>query len=186
MVRLRLVLVLAVLSYAAVVEAQQATFSGMITAHLGAAHGGDVRERAITPGASMAVIDDHGLGVEIDVSHTRNYDDVLFDESGVTAAMLNVVGMYPHPSIRPFVVVGVGLLRTSGTIFEGQPAASRTDTAFSLGGGLLYMFDELVGVRGDMRYFRYFQERAELPQSSIGAFDFWRTSIGVTLAWPIR
>lgn len=140
----------------------------------------------MTPGASMAVVDDHGLGAEIDVSHTRNYDDGLFAESSVTAAMLNFVGMYPHPSIRPFVIAGAGVLRTSGTIVAGQGAMVRTNTAFNLGAGLHYMFNDLLGVRGDTRYFRYFQQEAEWPQRDRGAFDFWRSSIGVTFAWPIR
>jgi hypothetical protein len=55
-VRFRLVLAVAVLSYSAVAEAQQSTFTGSITAHIGVAHGGDVRGRAWTPGASMTVI----------------------------------------------------------------------------------------------------------------------------------
>jgi opacity protein-like surface antigen len=179
-------LAVAVLSCAAAAEAQPSTFTGSITAHIGAAHRGDVRGKAWTPGASMAVIDSNGIGAELDVAHTRDFDEVLFAESAVTSLMLNVIGMYPHPSIQPFVNAGAGVMRTRAAVFQGQTPTSRTDVAFSVGGGLQFMFNELIGVRGDMRYFRYFQRHTDLPMLDNGFFDFWRSSVGVTLAWPIR
>ena len=186
MVRLRVVLVGAVLSFAATGEAQQTTFTGTITAHAGAAHGGDVRGRPLTLGASMAVVDDRGVGAELDVAHTGDFDPVLFADSSVTSVMLNVIGMYPHEWFQPFVNVGAGVLRLRTAIFQGQELTGRTDVAFNAGAGLQVMFDELLGVRGDVRYFRYFQHHADLPLIDGGLFDYWRTSIGVTLAWPIR
>jgi hypothetical protein len=48
------------------------------------------------------------------------------------------------------------------------------------------MFDDATGVRGDVRYFRYLQRHDDLPLRDNGFFDYWRTSIGVTFAWPIR
>ena len=174
------------LAYAAGADAQPSTFTGMITAHVGAARGGDVRDLRITPGVSMAVVDDAGLGAELDVAHARNFADGMFAESGVTSVMLNLIVSYPHASFQPFVNAGVGVLHTRVAIFEGQPTTGKTDVAFSAGGGMQYMFDELVGVRGDVRYFRDFQRREELPLLDSGYFDFWRTSIGITLAWPVR
>ena len=35
-------------------------------------------------------------------------------------------------------------------------------------------------------YFRYMQRQIDLPVGHDGAFDYWRTSIGFTYAWPIR
>ena len=84
-------LAVAVLSYATVAEAQPSTFTGSITGHIGAAHGGDVRERAWTPGASMAVIDGNGIGAELDIAHTRDFDKVFFAESAVTSLMLSLI-----------------------------------------------------------------------------------------------
>ena len=186
MVRLRLVLVITLLSYGIDVEAQPPAFTGSITAHLGAAHGGDVRDSSLTPGASMAVVDDNGVGVELDVAHTPDFDELSFVDSSITSLMLNVIGMYPHPAFRPFVIAGVGVIRTRAAVFAGQTPVSRTDLGYSLGGGLQYMFNELIGVQGDMRYFRYFQRRTDLPILNSGLFDYRRTSFGVTLAWPIR
>ncbi len=184
--RSRLVLAVAVLSYAAVADAQPAIYTGSITAHVGAAHGGDVRDRAWTPGASMAVVDDNGLGAELDIAHTRGFDKEFFAESAVTSFMLNVIGMYPHTAIQPFVIAGVGVMRTRAVVVAGEAPTSRTDVAFNAGGGLQYMFNELIGVRGDVRYFRYFQRHNDLPLLDNGFFDLWRSSIGVTFAWPIR
>jgi opacity protein-like surface antigen len=185
-VRFRLALAAAVLSCAAVAEAQQSIFTGSITAHVGAAHGGDIRGRAWTAGASMAVIEDNGIGVELDAAHMGGFDELVFAESSVTTFMLNVIGSYPHPSIQPFVNAGVGVMRTRAAVVGGQTAASRTDLAFTAGGGLQYMFNELLGVRGDVRYFRYFERHNDFPTLNSGFFDFWRSSVGVTVAWPIR
>jgi len=180
------VLAVAVLSYAAVADAQPGVFTGNITAHFGSAHGGDFREGAWTPGASMAVIDDNGVGVELDFAHAGDFDEVLFADSNVTSFMVNVIGMYPHPAFQPFVNIGVGVMRTSVAVFAGGESSKRTDTAFNLGAGMQFMFNEIVGLRGDVRYFRYFQRQEELPLAGDGIFNFWRTSFGVTLAWPIR
>ena len=186
MVRLRLAVVVALLSYGTAVEAQPPGFTGSITGHLGAAHGGDVGDPSLTPGGSMAVIDDNGVGVELDVAHTPDFDKLSFVDSSITSLMLNVIGMYPHPSFRPFAIAGVGVIRTRAAVFAGQTPVSRTELGFSLGGGLQYMFNELIGVQGDMRYFRYFQRATDLPIVNSGLFEYRRISFGVTLAWPIR
>jgi hypothetical protein len=165
--------------------AQTSIYTGMLTPHVGVAHSGDIQDPGVTPGASLSVAEIGGFGAELDLSHTRRFDESRFVESGITALMINALGMLPDETVRPFIVVGVGLLRVRTSLEAGQPAASRTDWGFSAGGGLLYMLNEAYGIRGDVRYFRYFQRHDDLPLLDNGFFDFWRTSIGVTLAWPI-
>jgi opacity protein-like surface antigen len=184
--RVRLGVVVVVLLSAETADAQSAFYTGMFTPHVGIAHSGDVREGGLTPGASLAVVEVGGLGVELDLAHTRDFDDTRFAESGITTLMVNALGMFPHERVRPFGLAGVGLLRVRAALDEGEPIASRTDWGFSAGGGLLYMVNEAVGIRGDVRYFRYFQRHEDLPLLESGFFDFWRTSVGVTLSWPIR
>jgi opacity protein-like surface antigen len=169
---------------AARVEAQ-ALYTGILTPHIGVAAGGDVRGGAITPGLSMAVIDLNGFGAEVDLAHSRGVDGDRFSESAITSLMVNFFGMWVRSPVRPFVVAGAGLLRvraaTTGVVFT-----SRTDLAFNLGAGAAYALNEIVGVRGDVRYFRYFQRHPDLPLLDNGFFDFWRTSAGVTLSWSIQ
>jgi opacity protein-like surface antigen len=167
-VRLRLALTMVGVLTASAAAAQQPLYTGIITPYLGAAAGGDVEGRGVTPGASMAVLDNNGLGAELDVGHTRE------------------IGMWRISAVRPFVVAGAGLLRVRAELPVMGLVTSRTDWAFDAGAGVQYMFDDAIGVRGDVRYFRYLQRHDDLPLRDNGFFDYWRTSIGVTFAWPIR
>jgi opacity protein-like surface antigen len=171
---------------AARVEAQPALYVGMLTPHIGVAAGGDIRERGVTPGVSLAVLDTNGIGAEVDLGHSRRVDADRFSESAVTSLMVNFLGMWMRPPVRPFVVAGAGLLRVRTAIPNGVTITSRTELGLSAGAGASYIFNDIVGVRGDVRYFRYFQRHPDLPLLDNGFFDFWRTSFGVTLSWTIQ
>jgi len=171
-------------AWAAPARAEQ-NFTGLASAHMGSVNGGDVREGGLTVAGSMAVVEDNGLGAELDLGHTQRFDDGLFDESSVSTLMLNFAAVWPHPNIRPFGTGGAGVLRARASGTEGE-VRTRTDAAFNVGGGLLYMFNDVFGVRGELRYFRYFDRHDDLRRADDGHFDFWRTTVGATLAWPIR
>jgi hypothetical protein len=170
---------------ASVVEAQQSSFIGVASVNFGATTGGDVEERALSPSGSLAVIESSGLGVELDIGHTLNFAGDRFAESGLTGVMLNVIGLWPHPVVRPFASAGVGVLRGRVSLFEGQPIFSRSEAGANVGGGLVLIFDDAVGVRGDVRYFRYLERQTDVPIAD-GFGGFWRTSVGVVFSWPIR
>lgn len=180
------VLTLVVVCAAGRVQAQSFNFTGLLTAHVGISATNDVRDASATPGASMAVLDDHGLGVEVDVARLGNFDDARFTESSVTSAMVNVIAMREHQTLRPFVVIGAGLIHVSGALLDGVSSVDRTDVGWNAGGGLLFLFNEVFGIRGDARYVRLFSQHRDLPLSGDGVLDFWRTSVGLTFAWPIR
>jgi hypothetical protein len=80
----------------------------------------------------------------------------------------------------------VGLLRVHAEPESGAPDLTRNDWAFNAGAGVIVVLNEAFGVRGDLRYFRYFESHDDLPQADTSAFDFWRTSIGITWSWPVR
>jgi opacity protein-like surface antigen len=162
----------------------QSAFTGFATGHLGAASSGDVRNATLTAGGSIAVIDASGLGAEIDLSHSGDFDDAQFADSSITSLMVNIVSMYPHETIRPFVTAGAGVMRLRAT-FPGQAALAQTDTGWTLGAGLLYMWNEALGFRGDVRYFRQFGRQTTFPLGGDGRLNFIRTSFGVTYSWPL-
>ena len=172
----------------AAAEAQPNDFTGLFTGFIGRARGGDIRDSGWTPGASLAVIDPGGLGAELDLSHVQEFDRARFVESGITTFMVNATGMWRDAAslVRPYAVGGVGVLRARVCVAECQVAVSRTDLAFDGGAGVFVLFNEAFGVRGDIRYFRYFQRNEDLPLLDSGVLDFWRLSIGGTIAWPIR
>ena len=181
------VTLLSVCLHASTVAAQPTPITGMLSGHLGVAAGGDTDNVGLTPAASVAVIESNGWGAEIDLGHTWRFAGDAFAESGITTLMVNVIGLWTSTTIRPFGTAGVGLLRVHAALADGDAAAvNRTDWGFNAGGGVLIMLDDKVGVRGDLRYLRYFQRHPDLPMTDSGFFDFWRTSIGVTWTWPIR
>lgn len=180
------VVTLVVVCAAGSAEAQSFNFTGLVTGHLGVSGTNDVRDRVVTAGASMAVLDDNGVGAEFDIGHFGDFDDAFFADSSVTSVMLNVIVMSQRPILRPFVAAGVGVMRVHVALFDGRPSAGRTEGGWNAGGGALFMLNEVVGIRGDARYFRHFSRHADIPLGGDGVLDFWRTSIGVTVAWPIR
>jgi len=161
-------------------------YSGLLTGHVGAASGGNVQEAGRTLGGSVAVLDSSGLGAEIDLGYTGEYDDERLAESNITSFLVNFLGAYPHPRFRPFIVGGVGVLRVGTALAVGQPDASKSDWAFNGGGGLIYVLNDVFAVRGDVRYFRFFERHDDIPFVNNGYFDYWRTSIGLTFTWPIK
>lgn len=185
MVRSRIMLAVIGVLCASVAEAQQTSFTGLASVSLGATTGGDVRERALSPSASLAVVEANGLGAELELGHTLEFAGSGFADSGLTTLMLNVIGMWPHPVVRPFASAGAGLLRGRASIDEGQPIFSRTEAGVNAGGGLVLIFNDAIGVRGDVRYFRSFERQTGVPLDN-GFAGFWRTSLGVVFSWPIR
>lgn len=183
--RLSLLLVVLMLGGPGVAAAQSFLYQGMLTAHIGTVSGGDVHDSTVSGGAALSVLDLKGLGAELDIAHFGDFDDETFSDSSVTNLMLNFVAVYPHPRFRPFVNVGAGAVRLRATP-PGLDSRSSTEAAWNAGGGLHFMANDIFGIRADVRYFRLFTTVEDFALRDAGFFDFWRTSVGVTLAWPMR
>ena len=184
MVRLR-VLVVALGVLGAVDAEAQSEITGMLSVHLGLVSGGDT-EAGVSPGVSMAIIENNGLGAELDLTHTVSFVDDAYDESGITSLMLNLVAFWPEMRVRPFVTLGGGVLRVRATPQSDAAEISRTDWGLNAGAGVLVRLDEAVAIRGDLKYVRYVTRQDELTFVEEGIFDYWRVSIGATWNWPIK
>ena len=59
------------------------------------------------------------------------------------------------------------------------------DWGVNVGGGLIGYFNDNVGLRGDIRYFRSLQdnEPGDALDLALSDFDFWRGSAGLTFRW---
>ncbi len=164
--------------------AAMAQVDGFFTPFVGVTTGGDTTREGTNFGASLAAV--HQLfGAEVDLGHSTEFNHLLFEESGVTTLMANFLASGPW-RLRPYGVAGVGLIRVRGCDTSAcVRAVSRTDLGLDAGVGVMYMFGDLVGVRGDVRYFRYVQNHPDLPRTSGGFFDLWRVTVGATFEWPI-
>ena len=189
MVRRRLIVALVCLWLPSGAEAQIAKkgFTGFATGFIGPSVGGDIEDGGWTPGAAIAIVDASGFGVELDLSHVRTFNAPPFVESGITTLTVNLAGVWTDETafVRPYVALGAGLLRARACVADCGFAESRTEVGLDIGGGAYVLVNELFGLRGDLRYFRFLERHPDLLRTSNG-FDFWRVSIGATFSWPIR
>jgi opacity protein-like surface antigen len=59
--------------------------------------------------------------------------------------------------VRPYGVVGVGIIRPDGDAFPQSDVFGENKVAWNFGGGVMLFFASHVGVRGEVRYFRTFE-----------------------------
>ena len=129
------------------------------------------------------------FGVEVDFSYTNNFftesEGVVESNNLLTIVPAVIIGIpiggQQGLGIRPYFTAGVGMVRRDVDL--GSLASfSKSDAAYSLGGGVMGFFSDHIGVRGDVRYFRNFAVD-ELNFSGVsferGTFNFGRASAGV-------
>jgi opacity protein-like surface antigen len=118
-----------------------------------------------------------------DTSGDRNFE---FGDSNVTTFMTNLlITAPPGTGLRPYLSSGLGLIRAqidSDGLFNDL---STNDLGVNIGAGINGQFSDNVGIRGDLRYFRSLQDNE--PDNdldlSLGNFDFWRGTVGLTFRW---
>jgi opacity protein-like surface antigen len=167
----------------------------LFTPNIGTTFGGaaDGREH-LTYGASIGWMGAGIVGWEADFQYTPEFfepndtDVDFFGSSNVFTVMGNVivgipVGGQSGGGIRPFGIFGVGLIQQNTDADEAFDVDSN-EFGFNVGGGLMGFFNDNVGLRGDIRYVRSFEEADDnLVTIGIGDFDFWRANVGVVFRW---
>jgi hypothetical protein len=167
------------------------------SADFGPADLDDTIERKVNFGASLGWMGAGIAGFEIDWGWSPNFfqDTVgpsgfTLGDSNVTTFMANLVlgipiGGQTGGGVRPYATGGIGLLRSNvdADSFFTEGLTSN-DFGVNVGGGLHGYFNDNVGLRGDLRYFRLLQENetSGVPFNlGLASFNFWRGSIGVTI-----
>ena len=86
--------------------------------------------------------------------------------------------------IRPYALVGIGMVRPDGDAFAGEEIFGENRISWDFGGGLMVFFATHVGIRADVRYFRTFEAVDFLETEAVdgaGNLDFTRGSVGFVL-----
>ena len=127
-------------------------------------------------GVSLAVMGGGILGFEADIAYSPDFfgrtdvggSSVL---SGTGNLLIGIpLGGQSGVGFRPYVLAGLGVIRSEG--------------AWSFGGGAMFFFGTHVGLRGDLRYFRTFSDVDFDLGDGIErrrALDFARASAGLIL-----
>jgi hypothetical protein len=134
------------------------------------------------------------IGGEVDFGWSPSFFGTKndFGNNSILDLMGNVIVGVPvggthGAGIRPFVTGGVGLLRTQidgGTLTGTNVSQSDNMVGWNAGAGVMGYFNDHVGLRGDLKYLRAFED----PDTGIGFIDnnagrfhFWRASIGLVI-----
>jgi len=86
--------------------------------------------------------------------------------------------------VRPYGLVGAGLLSSKSNFGIGDSEIDQNNVTWSAGGGVMLFFGSRAGIRGDVRYFRTFDDLEILGipiAQSPGKVDFTRGSLGFVL-----
>jgi hypothetical protein len=167
---------------AAPAAAQGGVYNGQLSVQLGGTSGGDMPSASVTPSLSVAVHETTGWGAELDFGFA-NGKPTLANELDLTTYMVNITWLAPSGIVRPYGVGGAGVIQVHGCFFPCPSIATVYDIGVNFGGGALYTINDLIGVRGDVRYFIAPGDKSGFTRP--GNYSFWRVSAGVTIHWSI-
>jgi opacity protein-like surface antigen len=184
--RLFLIFVFAILF--AVSSAHNVAAEGFVSPFIGYNFGGDTGCPTVTNcddkhanyGVSLGAIGSI-VGFELEFAHTNDFFGQSSESSSVLTLMSNLMVGPKISAVQPYVVVGLGLIRTS----VSDSSNDQNQFGWDVGGGIIGMFSKHVGIRGDIRYYRSFQilDFSNLPPNSPVAglggnkLDFGRAAI---------
>jgi hypothetical protein len=139
-------------------------------------------------GASFAWMGGGVFGFEGDVGYSPDfYGKNDQGGSSVLSLMGNVLLGVPFGGqkgfgIRPYGLAGVGVLRSDLDSFDELIGLENTEAAWNFGGGVFVFFGAHVGMRGDIRYFRTFDDvdfgPINVSQAKANAIDYTRGTVG--------
>jgi hypothetical protein len=126
------------------------------------------------------------VGFETDIGYARNFfGEVPGQTANMLTVMSNIMIIPKIGAVRPYVLVGLGLLKTHVELTV--PSLLETDNnsfGWDMGAGLMILFGEHIGVRGDLRKISSFQERTILGFTlSNEKLSFQRASAALVLAF---
>jgi opacity protein-like surface antigen len=125
-------------------------------------------------------------GFEAELGYARDF----FGESpGVSSSVLtfmtNLVVGPRIGAVRPYLLGGIGLFKTHAELTtEGLLETDNNSFGWDFGGGVIILFGDHIGVRGDLRRFATFQERSILGfDISDEKLSFQRAAAALVLAF---
>lgn len=124
-------------------------------------------------------------GAEVEFAYARDFfGDTPGIDTSVLTLMTNVIVGPRIGVIRPFVLGGVGLIKSHVELDAGSILDSSNQFGWNIGGGVMLMFGDHVGVRGDIRRFKSFQDISILGFNlSEEKLTYNRASAGLVLAF---
>jgi hypothetical protein len=187
----RLLLILFVLG--AVLAPRDVRAQGFIAPFIGFDFGGDsgcqtasdCEDKKSNIGVSLGSIGG-AVGFETDIGYARNFfGEVPGQTSNILTIMSNIMIIPKIGPVRPYGLVGLGLMKTHVELTA--PSLLETDNnsfGWDMGAGMMILFGDHIGVRGDIRKISSFQERTILGFTlSNEKLNFQRATAALVLAF---
>lgn len=175
---------LCLVAIAASAATRPAMADAYLTPFVGTAFGGQADDSRLTYGGSLTLAGEHGLlGVALDFGYTKDFlGRSQLGANNVATLMGNLVLLSPGRT-RLYGSAGLGLLETHLQDLSGLAEIDSNELGVDVGGGVLLLAGEHVGLAGDLRYFRRLTDPEPDGRFDVGLgdLDFWRLAGGVTL-----
>jgi len=171
-----------------VLGARPARADGFITPFLGFSFGGDAAncvslsncdEKRVNWGVAFGTT--HGIfGFEEEIGYAPSFfGKTSTGDNAVLTIMSNLMLVVPAGPIRPYALVGLGLIRPHITFDASSLALEKNALGWDIGGGINIFLVHGVGLRGDVRRMRTLQD-VPFGIFSDEKLEFWRGSAGLT------
>lgn len=161
----------------------------VLTPYVGSLFGGDLDDNSGPAfGATAAFMGGGIFGAEIGFNYTPEFvsETIASPEISQASFMGNLIVGIPIGDsdqaghIRPYLTGGAGLFRTASKESQFFNHITSNDFALNFGGGVMAFFNDHVGIRGDIRYFRTLTD--DQPGGGVdfqlGDLNFWKWDIG--------
>jgi len=102
-------------------------------------------------------------------------------DNAVLTLMSNLLLTIPAGPVRPYGLIGLGLVRPHAKTDLTGLATDQNTLGWDIGGGVNIFFGHTFGVRGDLRHVRTLQDITLFGVFNNAPLDFWRASTGITL-----
>jgi hypothetical protein len=151
-----------------------AAAQGMLVASVGKVYGGDAQSGRGTFAIGVGGGGAHHIGSELEFCQTSHFIDQQGTESKVLSLMAGIFVAAPAGPLRPYGVFGFGFIRQRTSASTGFVLSNLTnnEVGYSAGGGVIYRFSRVAGVRADLRHFKV--------RTSDG-LSFQRFTVGIVL-----
>jgi len=154
---------------------------------VGSLFGGDVPSSKFAYGAGLTFTAGGIFGGEVEGTFAQKFIDqtVATPEVHHANVMGNLIVAVPiggtqGKSIRPYIVGGIGLFRTTAKEDDFFDRITSNDFAYDIGGGVMGFFTDTIGVRADFRYYQALRDTNATAGLDFqkGDLNFWRWTIG--------